>query len=215
MRQALVGDRPKAHGVGDLSGAHEESSASTKICPRAGTPWVAIVRRRRGSTCPVLTKTVPRRIGAEHVVVLGPIPTEAAQALLEARVRAQGAEPPDPEACGPLVEAVEGWPLALELLAERLRLLQADEVLERLAASPLALLRSAQGPARHRDLGAALAQAWAGLSAEAARLAAAPERVDPSEAGALAELRAAGFLVPDGEGFRTPRLLAAFLRERT
>jgi DNA-binding winged helix-turn-helix (wHTH) protein len=131
--------------------------------------------------------TSRRRLGLpdERILDLGPLPRSAARELLRLHAHRAGAPAPEGPALDALCEACDDLPLALVLVAPRLRSLPPERLLRRLLASPTS------APA----LDAAVATAWAGLgpAARAAlvRLAEAPGEasLDELEARLAAEDR--------------------------
>jgi len=102
---------------------------------------------------------------------LGPLEAEDALTLLDALTEAsRGASLRDEEKshAEQLVAALEGWPLALELAAARLRVLGPRALLYRLRGN-LDLLKRRPVPGKHHALGAMLEHAWQGLEPSSQR----------------------------------------------
>ena len=113
------------------------------------------------------TSRAPLRITSEHLYWVQPLTGPDAAALLEARVRAARANW-EPEEEGDIIAAIcarlDGLPLAIELAADRARLLTPRALLERLEHR-LELLTSGPRdlPARQRSLRATLEWSWEAL----------------------------------------------------
>lgn len=112
---------------------------------------VGTVRARGGR----VVCTSRRRIGHpdECILDLGPLARPAARELLELHAQRAGAPVPGLDALDALCEACDDLPLALVLVAPRLRSLPPERLLQRLLA----------GPATAEGLDAAVATACAGL----------------------------------------------------
>ncbi|MFK7927085.1 MAG: winged helix-turn-helix domain-containing protein [Myxococcota bacterium] len=127
----------------------------------------------QGGPTVVLTRRSPLQLRTERVIQLGPLDPEDAQAMLVERARRRrpgwGA---DPRVVGLICEAVGGWPLALEHLALRARLLTADALLDHIQTGDWL---SGQGPAdlspRHQQLHRAIASMTQDLNAVALQVA--------------------------------------------
>ncbi|MCB9674916.1 MAG: hypothetical protein H6737_07350 [Alphaproteobacteria bacterium] len=109
--------------------------------------------------------TTQRRMAIGPVLEVGPLPHDEAVALFLERAREVSANrfAADPEAVGALVKRVDGWPLAVELAASRVRLFSPAELLEE---DPLSVLADRNRRGRHASLEAALESSWALLAAE-------------------------------------------------
>ncbi|HWJ09186.1 MAG TPA: BTAD domain-containing putative transcriptional regulator [Nocardioides sp.] len=111
----------------------------------------------------VLTTTrAPLAIGAEHVHLLPHLGTDDAVDLF--RARAEAARPGvrlDDEAVRAVVERLDGLPLAIELAAAKVRVMQPAEIARRLD-DRFALLRGGDrsAPDRHRTLLAVIDWSW-------------------------------------------------------
>ncbi|MEO0602469.1 MAG: tetratricopeptide repeat protein, partial [Myxococcota bacterium] len=106
----------------------------------------------------VVTSRVVLGLPVEQVLTLAPLEESDALALLASRVPVDLSTP----AVRALVTAMDGLPLALELIAARLRLLPPDDLLRRLP-DRFRLLRRASGEARHGSLRACLDVSWTSL----------------------------------------------------
>jgi predicted ATPase len=109
------------------------------------------------------TSRAPLQAQGEHRLAVGPLPTAAAVALFRARApRALDAgELPE---VGALVDAVDGMPLAVELLAARVGRVPPTE-LRRDLESHLARATAPDRPRRQRSVEATLAGTWDALPA--------------------------------------------------
>ena len=130
--------------------------------------------------CPVLrvllTSRSPLHLETEHLVHLNPLPVPAPDAtpedlaansgvrLVIDRARATGAtadSADDLAAIGELCRQFDGIPLALELVATRMRLLSADELVAAFASGNAELEdESGRRPDRHRTLGRSVAWSY-------------------------------------------------------
>jgi DNA-binding response OmpR family regulator/tetratricopeptide (TPR) repeat protein len=107
-----------------------------------GTAAIALIERwsRPGVR---LIGTSRRRLGArgEVVIEVGPLSQADAVALFEARARAASpafrASPPDRRAIGELVDRIDRFPLAIELLAARTTVLGVEDLRRRVSAELL------------------------------------------------------------------------------
>ena len=113
------------------------------------------------------TSRAPMGVVGESVFRLGPMSTEDAQALFEARGHDQGIslEPVAQASTGQLLAELDHLPLAIELAAARLPLLSPQAILERLSDR----FRLLANPARKGRLGslhATLAWSWKLLATE-------------------------------------------------
>ena len=101
----------------------------------AAAPDVAELARRASELRMVVTSRIPLRIAAERLYPVDPLPTDDAIALFAARAEAvspdfRAAEHVD--AVTEICHRLDGLPLALELAAARLRLLDAEGLRDRL-----------------------------------------------------------------------------------
>ncbi|MEM6926390.1 MAG: winged helix-turn-helix domain-containing protein, partial [Myxococcota bacterium] len=111
----------------------------------------------------VATSRVVLGVPSERVVTLAPLAVDQARALLTDRADRH----PDAPGLGGLLDALDGLPLAIELAASRLRVLDPAALAQTLHGS-LAVLREvrprADRPARHYSLQAALDSSWSRLA---------------------------------------------------
>lgn len=135
----------RGHSLLVLDGVDDLEAAATVEAWCTAAPALRVLSTGRGPVA-WTARTLP----------VGPLPTEAAVALLVRRAVARGADVAGDPALIGLAEALDGVPLALELAAGRLGVLSPAEVAERLS---LSLLRSAhRGP--QASLRAALDTTW-------------------------------------------------------
>jgi predicted ATPase/DNA-binding SARP family transcriptional activator len=118
------------------------------------------------------TSRAPLRLGGERTYSVQPLTPPDAAALFAARA---GAARTDWEHDGPVVDAIcaqlDGLPLAIELAADRVRLLPPTALLTRLERRLDVLTESATArPARHRSLRATLEWSWEVLDEAEQRL---------------------------------------------
>lgn len=114
--------------------------------------------------CPYLSILATSRevlgVAGERVLPLEPLPVETAVELFRNRARAGGFEPSgDPEqdaAILEICERVDGLPLAIELAASRVRMLQPVQIAARLRDSLALLQQRGAEVARHRSIEAAI-----------------------------------------------------------
>ncbi|MCA1822757.1 MAG: adenylate/guanylate cyclase domain-containing protein [Frankia sp.] len=104
------------------------------------------------------TSRAPLRLAGERIFSLAPLEVADAAALLAHAAGGRGGEvdPADP-AVAELVQRLDGLPLALELLATRLRVLSAAAVLSRLDSTLDLLSAETDRPERQRSLRATVA----------------------------------------------------------
>ncbi len=101
------------------------------------------------------------RLPGEQVVTLDPLDAEEGRQLFLDRARRAGAEVPDDAAVAAVVEALDGFPLAIELAASRARLLDPSEMVRLLdQGREVARSRRGQRPSRHRSMKDTLAWSW-------------------------------------------------------
>ncbi len=108
------------------------------------------------------TSRAALRLTAEHAYVVQPLAIPNAAALFTARVRASRPDwTPDPEVVAEICARLDGLPLAIELAADRARLLPLPALLERLQHR-LAILTFGPRdlPERQRSLRATLDWSW-------------------------------------------------------
>ncbi|MEL6344558.1 MAG: winged helix-turn-helix domain-containing protein [Myxococcota bacterium] len=121
--------------------------------------------------------TSRRRLGLsdERVFDLEPLPPgDAVQLFLDRAQAVRSTFDASPAALGRLVDALDGLPLAIELAANRARVMDADQLTDALQQQLDVLSRGGLGLApRHRSLRAALQGSWALLDAPAQRTLAA------------------------------------------
>jgi hypothetical protein len=111
--------------------------------------------------CVVATSRAPLRVRGEQVYDVPPLANADAVALFVARAAAASprfrSTDENVEAIAAICERLEGLPLAIELAATRVSLLEPDELLERLDSRLALLTTGAQDvPERHRALRAAV-----------------------------------------------------------
>jgi len=104
-------------------------------------------------------------LGAERVVEVGPLAQAAAIELFTERASALGVDALDEALVATVCETTEGWPLAVELAAGRLKAMGLDEVRVGLD-DPLTTLRSDRRdvPPRHAGMAEAVQWSWALLN---------------------------------------------------
>ena len=104
------------------------------------------------------------RIGAsvEALVEIGGLDPDGALAML-AQCAARGGASVGEEALRPLAARLQGWPLAIELAAARLRILDVDRVIARLARSVDVLGAPGGAASPPSSLVAAIRSSWDGL----------------------------------------------------
>jgi predicted ATPase/class 3 adenylate cyclase len=160
----------------------------------------------------LVTSRAPLRVSGETEYPLEPLPQEAAVALFLERARSQSRRFEPSETIALIVQRLDRLPLALELAAARLRLLDPPALLDRLDAR-LPLLTQGQRdlPERQRTLEATIAWSYDLLTPEAqalfARLAIfagtfsleAAERVAGADLDLLERLVDASLMKPIGE----------------
>ncbi|GAA3235148.1 BTAD domain-containing putative transcriptional regulator [Dactylosporangium siamense] len=128
-RSAGSGERlalvvPELHGLLVLDNCeHVLEAAAAAAAELLAAPDLAVLA----------TSRAPLSLPGEVVHRLGTLPDAAALDLLDARVRAGGATPGDPDAALELCHRLDNLPLALELAAARLRHMPIDDVLAGLA----------------------------------------------------------------------------------
>lgn len=186
---------------------------------------LALVLSRWLDDCPrasfLVTSRELLRIGGEVPLPLAPLPAERAADLFRARVGATAEGYGDDGALAPVVEQLDGIPLAIEMAAAWADLLSPEALLKRLSGQ-LDLLRSDRRdrPARHESLRATVASSWE-LLAERERvglrqlaLFAGPFGVEDAEAvldgdggvlGLLRRLRERSLLRADASDADEPR----------
>ncbi len=161
----------------------------------------------------------------ERVLELGPLPAEDGAALFRRRAGVEDEQ----AALEALCEAVDGVPLAIELLAAQRVLMAVQDLAESVRAGLGALPNlNADAPARHASLSAALDWSWSlldaaardalsdlGVFSRAFTLPRAVALLGPAGASRLAELRRAS-LVSMGEGgaLRLPAPVREYAREK-
>ncbi len=149
----------------------------------------------------LVTSRAPLRITAEHVYRVDPLTAIDAATLLSARVRAAHANwqlDEDTAILDAICARLDGLPLAIELAADRARLLPPRALLERLEHR-LELLTGGPRdlPARQRSLRATLEWSWESLGPRERRLLG---RLTLFEGGASLEAAAAVFDAAPGGG---------------
>lgn len=149
------------HIVVILDNVEQIAEAVAAIVPR----WLELAPELRI----VATSRVRLAVRAESVVRLEPLslearagePSDAARLLVE-RARAAGDAVLDEQSAQELAEAVQGWPLAIELAAARLAVVTPAELLAMVRSSERAALAGGARdmPSRHRSVEDALAWSW-------------------------------------------------------
>ncbi len=103
----------------------------------------------------IVTSQVPLRLDMERVIALDALPDAAALTLIERVARRRGGRLPsglsENEALMDVIHLLDGMPLALELAAARLALLNPTQLRDRLTSS-IDLLKDPARPARQRSL---------------------------------------------------------------
>ncbi|MEV0451044.1 BTAD domain-containing putative transcriptional regulator [Streptomyces sp. NPDC050600] len=142
------------------------------------------------SACPRLrvlaTSREPLGVIGEHVRQVRPLDEAAAVRLFEDRARAVRPGPaPDPETVRRICAALDGLPLAVELVAARLRTLELDALAGRVGDLLAVTARGSRAAdARHRTLRSVVSWSWELLTADEQRAA---RRFAVFTAGATAE----------------------------
>ncbi|MFG3344255.1 BTAD domain-containing putative transcriptional regulator [Streptomyces sp. NPDC048018] len=137
----------------------------------------AALAARLLTACPRLrvlaTSREPLGVIGEHVWQVRPLDEDAAVRLFEDRARAVRRGPaPDPGAVRRICSALDGLPLAIELVAARLRTLEFAELAGRLDDLLAVTSRGSRGvEERHRTLRSVVAWSWDLLSADEQRAA--------------------------------------------
>ena len=112
--------------------------------------------RRCPAVTVLATSREPLGVEGERIVPVDPLPAQDAAALFTNRARAvRPGFDPDGEAPGSVVEIcrrLDGLPLGIELAAARMRVMNAAEVVSRLASPRFVSARSRGAPARHQSL---------------------------------------------------------------
>lgn len=112
------------------------------------------------STSVLAASRVRLGVPTEHVVDVDRLPDDAARALLSARVTEMGTGPFHDDECAELCEALDNYPLAIELAAARTTMFTPREIVKRLASQPDLLRTVRADPSRgnrpHVDLAHAL-----------------------------------------------------------
>lgn len=109
--------------------------------------WV----RRASSVRFLVTSRVALECDAEHILDVGPLAADDAQALFRRRVQLVSAEGGEDEAVVGIVDAIDRIPLAIELAASRTRVLSLADLRARLVR-PLDLLRGSKSASRHASM---------------------------------------------------------------
>ncbi len=155
-------------GVSFLSGTLRGRGAALVVLDDAErtAAELALVLSRWLDECPrttfVVTSRERLRIAGEVVLSVGPLAPDAAALLFQRCVGAGGAEGYEqPGTVAPIVEQLDGIPLAVEMAAAWADLMGPPALLERLGKQ-LDLLRSERRdrPARHGSLRATVASSW-------------------------------------------------------
>ncbi len=113
----------------------------------------------------LVTSREPLQLAGERVILLGPLPVEAAVSLLVDRVGPGGDESEDLATYGAIVERVDRLPLAIELAAVQLRDLGAKPLLDSLSSQLHTLVSGPRdAPTRHSTLRRAVEWSWSFMS---------------------------------------------------
>ncbi len=127
----------------------------------AAGAFIDELARAAPTTAVLAASRVRLGLPAESVVTVDRMPDAGARELLAARIAEAGAGPFPDDSCADLCDALDNYPLAIELAAARTRAFTPQEIVSRLE-SPSDLLASsaeviaAGSSRRHADLGAAL-----------------------------------------------------------
>jgi predicted ATPase len=118
---------------------------------------VGALMRAAQNTKVIVTSRAPLRLEGEHEYPVDPLPSEEALELLTQRARAVRADFEPDAAAREICRRLDGLPLALELVASRLRSLGAQALLERLDRRlPVLTGGRRDAPKRQRTLRAAI-----------------------------------------------------------
>jgi predicted ATPase/class 3 adenylate cyclase len=122
----------------------------------AATELAALLAR-----CPnlklLVTSRAPLRLSGEHELLLPPLPNEPAVVLFMQRARAVRPDLETTEAVSEICDRLDGLPLAIELAAPRVRVLELDDLLAQLERRlPLLTGGPQDVPARQRTLRATI-----------------------------------------------------------
>ena len=127
----------------------------------AAVPSLTVLATSRGAL----------RVGGEHTYPVHPLAPRSAVALFDARAGAARAGwQGDGEVVDAICARLDGLPLAIELAADRVRLLPPQALLERLERRLDVLEGAGSRPARHRSLRATLEWSWEVLDEAERRL---------------------------------------------
>lgn len=123
----------------------------------------------------LVTSQVPLRLEGEKRYLLGPLDdndgTSSAAVLFLDRARSVAPDfDADNDTVAELVRELDGLPLAIELVAARANLMEADQMLERIRAGKMSYRASVDAPDRHRSLDAALEWSYGLLDASTQRV---------------------------------------------
>lgn len=140
----------------------------------AGRIVAGLVARTRAADM-LVTSRVPLRLAGERVMPLGPLPPVDACDLLLSRADAAGVSLDADStqlraAVADLCERLDRLPLAIELIAPRLRVLSPQQVVDRLDTLLASPAPEPDRPERHRSLRAAIEWSVRLLTGEAHRL---------------------------------------------
>ena len=160
----------------------------------------------------LVTSRTPLHLSAETEYPLDPLPQDAAVELFLHRAQAIHCQIEASETVSRICERLDGLPLALELAAARLKLLDPSALLDRLDSRlPLLTQGSRDAPERHRTLEATIAWSYDLLDQQAQALFSrlsvfagtfgldAVERVARGDLDTLAALVDASLVKPTGE----------------
>ena len=125
----------------------------------------ALLSRTPNATC-LVTSREPLQLDAERRYPVDPLPNADATALFEDRARAVAPDYTPTESVKEICRRLDGLPLAIELAAARVALLDPDDLLARLDRRlPLLTTQSRDAPARQRTLRSAIEWSYELLTA--------------------------------------------------
>lgn len=168
----LQGVPADASGAGRLARALDDEGSCTVVVDNfesvieVAVPWLADLVGRTTRARFVVTSRQRLRVHGERLFVVPPLSDDDSRALLTARVGALSAElVVSGRSLAPLLASLQGLPLALELAAPLLEVVD-PAVLSDRVEEHLSLLGPSwrDVPARHSSLRAAVASAWDALT---------------------------------------------------